>query len=107
MTRGEWVPDAGQMVPSLISVHTGDSSLDMDAFLDPTFECDVLSGYDYTYGYDYLVHLKDRIEDHKKIGVVYSIPCNNCEAKYIGGTRHCCVVQLEEHKKETENINTE
>ncbi len=53
----------------------------------------------------YLVHPKDKIEDKHKSGVVYCIPCNNCEAKYIGETGRPFGVRLEEHKKEAEKTS--
>ena len=33
-----------------------------------------------------LVHPKDKVEKHKKAGVVYKIPCSQCEKVYIGET---------------------
>ncbi len=54
----------------------------------------------------YLVHPKDKIEDRQKSGVVYSIPCNNCDAKYVGETGRTFGVRLEEHRKEADKTST-
>jgi hypothetical protein len=34
---------------------------------------------------DHLVHPKDKTPKEKKCGVLYLIPCNNCEVFYAGG----------------------
>ena len=53
----------------------------------------------------YLVHPKDKIEDKKKSGVVYCIPCGNCDSKYIGETGRPLGVRIEEHRKEADKIS--
>ena len=49
-----------------------------------------------------LVHPKDRIEKTSNVGVVYEIPCTNCESKYIGETGRWLGTRIKEHKTDTE-----
>ena len=41
---------------------------------------------------------KDRIPMEKRTGVVYQIPCKDCNAKYIGETGRSLETRLKEHK---------
>ena len=50
-----------------------------------------------------LVHPKDKVKKLKNNGVVYKIPCKNCNHSYIGETGRSLGVRLEEHKKDCEN----
>ena len=49
-----------------------------------------------------LVHPKDKIEKTEQGGVVYKIPCQNCENSYIGETGRLFKTRLDEHRKEAE-----
>ena len=54
-----------------------------------------------------LVHPKDKVEDAKKTGVVYKIPCGSCPKVYIGETGRKLETRLSEHESDVENnINT-
>ncbi|XP_077999607.1 uncharacterized protein LOC144452388 [Glandiceps talaboti] len=49
-----------------------------------------------------LVHPKDKIEKEKQCGVVYEIPCRNCDQSYIGETGRQFSYRLKEHSSEVE-----
>jgi hypothetical protein len=49
-----------------------------------------------------IVHPKDKITQEDKCGVVYRIPCSNCERVYIGETGRKLSTRLSEHKKDYE-----
>ena len=51
-----------------------------------------------------LVHPKDKVEKQKKAGVVYEIPCSQCEKVYIGETGRQLGTRITEHRKEAEKI---
>lgn len=51
-----------------------------------------------------LVHPKDKIDDGKKCGAVYCVPCLSCPQKYIGETGRKLETRIEDHKKETEQV---
>ena len=51
-----------------------------------------------------LVHPKDKISDGKKCGAVYCVPCLSCPKKYIGETGRKLETRIEDHKKETEQV---
>ena len=51
-----------------------------------------------------LVHPKDKVEKQKKAGVVYKIPCSQCEKVYIGETGRQLGTRITEHRKEAEKI---
>ena len=52
-----------------------------------------------------LAHRKDKVNKQKKKGVVYKIPCNQCEKVYIGETGRQLGTRITEHKKEAEKIS--
>ena len=52
-----------------------------------------------------LVHPKDKVEKQKKAGVVYKIPCSQCEKVYIGETGRQLGTRITEHRKEAEEIS--
>ena len=52
-----------------------------------------------------LVHPKDKVDKRKKAGVVYKIPCNQCEKVYIGETGRQLRTRITEHRKEAEKIS--
>ena len=52
-----------------------------------------------------LVHLKDKVEKQKKAGVVYKIPCRQCEKVYIGETGRQLGPRITEHRNEAEKIS--
>ena len=52
-----------------------------------------------------LVHPKDKVDKQKKAGVVYKIPCNQCEKVYIGETGRQLGTRITEHRKEAEKIS--
>ena len=45
-----------------------------------------------------LVHVKNSIPDEKKKGVVYEVPCMDCELVYIGETGRTMQKRVTEHK---------
>ena len=49
-----------------------------------------------------LVHPKDQIKKEHKCGVIYEVPCKNCNQTYVGETGRQLGVRLNEHRKETE-----
>jgi len=51
-----------------------------------------------------LVHPKDRVSDEEKPGVVYKIPCKNCERIYVGETERPLGTRVKEHRKEVDSI---
>ena len=53
-----------------------------------------------------LVHPKDKIEDDKKCGVVYHVPCLNCDNVYIGETGRKLQIRIKEHKDECDKKNS-
>ena len=44
--------------------------------------------------------LKDRIPKEEKSAIVYEIPCQHCNAKYIGHTNQRLLVRLKQHKRD-------
>ena len=54
-----------------------------------------------------LVHPKDKVDKMETGGVVYQIPCKNCDSTYIGETGRLFRTRLEEHKKEVELVSKE
>ena len=52
-----------------------------------------------------LVHPEDKVEKQKKAGVVYKIPCSQCEKVYIGETGRQLGTRITEHRKEAEKIS--
>ena len=52
-----------------------------------------------------LVHPKDKVDKHKKAGVEYKIPCNQCKNVYIGETGRQLATRITEHRKEAEKIS--
>ena len=53
-----------------------------------------------------LLKLKDKVKDNKKLGLVYQIPCKNCEFSYIGETKRSFPTRLGEHKADVQKMNT-
>ena len=53
-----------------------------------------------------LSHPKDTLSQEKKSNVVYQIPCNDCEAVYIGETKRTLVQHVQEHKRAVRNADT-
>lgn len=54
-----------------------------------------------------LVHPKDKRDIRDCTGVVYSIPCSNCDFVYVGETSRSFGTRLDEHKKEVESKSTQ
>ena len=52
-----------------------------------------------------LVHPKDKPAISEVGEIVYEIPCQSCDAKYIGETGRLFGTRLQEHKKEVENVD--
>ena len=52
-----------------------------------------------------LVHPQDKVEKQKEAGVVYKIPCSQCEKVYIGETGRQLGTRITEHRKEAEKIS--
>jgi hypothetical protein len=53
-----------------------------------------------------LPKLKDKVKDNEKSGLVYQIPCKNCEFSYIGETKRSFPTCLGEHKADVQKMNT-
>ena len=54
-----------------------------------------------------LSHPKDPIPTMKKSGVVYRIPCADCDKSYVGQTGRNLSLRIKEHKKAVETFNTD
>ncbi len=54
-----------------------------------------------------LVHVKQAIPMEKKKGVVYSIPCMNCNSVYVGETGRNLEKQLKEHQYAVNRMDNE
>ena len=52
-----------------------------------------------------LVSPKDKVPKEKQCGVVYEVPCHNCDKTYIGETGRQLGTRVEEHKKEVEELS--
>ena len=50
-----------------------------------------------------LCHLKDKRKTSEKSNIVYEIPCNDCNAKYIGESSRTVKVRTHEHSLDIEN----
>jgi hypothetical protein len=55
---------------------------------------------------DFLVHPKDKTPTIKKCGVLYKIPCNNCNEFYVGETARPLEKRLQEHHRTRGEPNT-
>ena len=53
-----------------------------------------------------LSHPKDRIETEKRVGVVYSIPCGECNVRYVGETGRALKTRKREHVSAVRQLNT-
>ena len=53
-----------------------------------------------------LSHPKDRVVADKKTGIVYSIPCGECNVKYIGETGRSLKTRRSEHISAVKHLNT-
>ena len=53
-----------------------------------------------------LVHVKQPREDKRKKGVIYEVPCKDCECVYIGETGRTLEKQLSEHKNAVKKHDT-
>ena len=49
------------------------------------------------------MNVKDKREVTDKSGVVYSIPCHNCNDKYIGETSRSLGTRMIEHRRDIDN----
>jgi hypothetical protein len=49
-----------------------------------------------------LVHPKDKVDKQKQCGVVYEVPCKNCDKSYIGETGRQLGQRVKEHREEVE-----
>ena len=52
-----------------------------------------------------LVHPKDKLEDGKKCGIVYQVPCLNCKKVYIGESGRTLNTRISEHRTEAEKAS--
>jgi predicted GIY-YIG superfamily endonuclease len=55
---------------------------------------------------DLLVHPKDKTPKEKKCGILYLIPCDNCEEFYVGETGRALEKRLKEHRKTSGHPNS-
>ena len=51
------------------------------------------------------VNVKNRVPEEKKTGVVYEVPCHDCDHVYVGETRRTLKKQLAEHKQAVRRFN--
>ena len=51
--------------------------------------------------------IKDKVVDEKETGVVYSIPCKDCDVQYIGQTGRAFLTRKREHISSVRNFKTE
>ena len=42
---------------------------------------------------------KDKLDDGKKTGVIYQIPCDDCSTVYIGETKRALETRVSEHER--------
>ena len=54
-----------------------------------------------------LVRVKDEIPALVKNGVVYQVPCKDCQSSYVGQTKRSLAVRLKEHKRAVFNGDKE
>ena len=54
-----------------------------------------------------LTNVRPRISQHDKKGVVYCIPCQDCDKVYVGETGRTLNIRQKEHKRHLFNGNTE
>ena len=55
---------------------------------------------------DLLVHPKDSLTPLEKSGVVYKVPCSNCDHSYIGETGRTLGIRIKEHSDEVNKITS-
>ena len=53
-----------------------------------------------------IIHPKDKISIDEKCGVVYEVPCSNCDQVYIGETGRKLSTRIAENKKDVETHTT-
>ena len=46
-----------------------------------------------------LTHVKDPVPPEEKTGVVYKVPCSDCQATYVGQTGRTLLHRIKEHKR--------
>ena len=51
--------------------------------------------------------VKDKVVSEKETGVVYSIPCNDCEMQYTGQTGRAFLTRKKKHISSMKNFKTE
>ena len=49
-----------------------------------------------------LMRVKVHLPDNKRRGVVYQIPCNNCDHVYTGESKRTLKIRMAEHRQSTE-----
>ena len=52
-----------------------------------------------------LVNVKNRVPEEKRTGVVYEVPCRDCDHVYIGETGRTLKKRLAEHKQAVRRFN--
>ena len=52
------------------------------------------------------IHLKQPREDKKEKGVIYEVPCKDCECVYIGETGRTLEKRLTDHKNAVKKHDT-
>ena len=53
-----------------------------------------------------LVRPKDKEKPENKCGIVYEIPCKNCDAKYVGETERALKKRITEHKRPSSPVGS-
>ncbi len=54
-----------------------------------------------------LTRVKDKVPMDKQTGIVYSIPCSDCNIQYIGETGRALQTRKQEHKRSVEQQRVE
>ena len=52
-----------------------------------------------------LVRVKNRIPEEKKMGVVYEVPCKDCDGVYVGETGRTLKKWISEHKQAVRHMD--
>ncbi len=53
-----------------------------------------------------LTHVKPKLDDNNLPGVIYKIPCLDCNCSYTGETGRTLQVRIGEHKRHCRNLDT-
>ena len=54
---------------------------------------------------DLLVHPKDKLKPLEQSGVIYKVPCKQCDSVYVGETGRVLSVRIKEHESEVSKVS--